>query len=405
MPNPTMMLKRFSVIAFAFLLLASCSSHDSQNTPAPINSELPSLYADENGDVVLSWVESFDDGMSTLKYSILSNKTWSTSREIAAGNDWFVNWADYPSVISKEGEPLAAHWLQKVPGGPYAYNIQVSTYQGDKTWLDSFTPHKDSTATEHGFVSMIPWQENNVLAIWLDGRETAGRTNAEYSNLEKAMTLRSGVFNTEGELINNWLLDGSVCDCCNTGLAATEDGAIAVYRERTEGEIRDIYFTKLKNGTWSDPKPVAIDNWNITACPVNGPKIAAQDSTVLVAWYTAAKGKRSVKAAISYDSGESFEEPIVINQDNSIGRVDVAIAQNGKLFISWMQEAGDGIASLNITQLANDEVTTNLATKMNASRSSGFPQMEITGREIVLAWTDLDDEGTKQVKTKIIPFK
>ncbi|MDZ7715023.1 MAG: hypothetical protein U5J95_02305 [Balneolaceae bacterium] len=396
---------RFSIFFLISIIFISCSQNTELVTPAPPNSKLPSLYADEHNNIILSWVESAQNGVTTLKYSQFKNNKWTNPKSISSGNDWFINWADYPSTIASNGSPLAAHWLKKIPGGPYAYNINLKINQDNKNWSPTITPHKDSTKTEHGFLSMVPWSNNNILAVWLDGRKTADRTNEEYGNLNKAMTFRGAIFNKKGEILNKWLIDENVCDCCNTSLAKTSNGAVAVYRDRAENEIRDIYFTKLEDNSWSEPKPVARDNWSIAACPVNGPQIAVKDSTVLVAWFTGAGSKKSVKAATSSDLGETFSDPIIINENQSLGRVDAAISQNGQLLVSWMEEAGNGKAKLNVTSIDEGELTHYLVTEMPASRSSGFPQLEIIKGKALMAWTSFDENGTSQVNTKLISIK
>ena len=48
-------------------------------------------------------------------------------------------------------------------------------------------------------------------------------------------------------------------------------GPVAVYRDRSPEEIRDISVVRLVDGVWTEPAPVHADNWMIEGCPVNGP--------------------------------------------------------------------------------------------------------------------------------------
>src|SRR5687768_11643940 len=70
-------------------------------SPADSASAGPYLFTDKNGIVYLSWIAK-EGQNSTLKYSSLHNEKWSEPAVIATGNDWFVNWADYP-VIAADG--------------------------------------------------------------------------------------------------------------------------------------------------------------------------------------------------------------------------------------------------------------------------------------------------------------
>src|SRR5689334_24857161 len=64
-------------------------------SPADSNSAEPFLFTDKNDVVYLSWMVK-DSQTSTLKFSSWQNEKWTEPVVIASGNDWFVNWADYP---------------------------------------------------------------------------------------------------------------------------------------------------------------------------------------------------------------------------------------------------------------------------------------------------------------------
>ncbi|MBN2731782.1 MAG: exo-alpha-sialidase [Balneolaceae bacterium] len=402
----------FRIIILAFItlfLLSGCSADEPTQVemiepPAGQNSHLPFLTTDQSGTVFLSWVETDTaQDQSTLHYSKLNQTKWTAPKTIATSDQWFVNWADYPSILADSSNIFAAHTLQKIPGNTYSYNVNIHLKE-DTSWGNPITPHTDGTATEHGFVSMIPWQ-SDILAIWLDGRRTENRAEKEYFDLNKAMTLRSAMINRSGKITQRKLIDNSVCDCCNTSLAQTSKGPIVAYRNRTNDEIRDIYVSRLVDGEWSEPTVVFPDEWNIAACPVNGPAIAAHDATVIVAWYTAANEKQLVKAAVSSDYGKTFSEPITINDNKPIGRVDAAINEQGKAFISWMEQSGQQallkIKAIIINQDNSSVKTVDIA-QMNPSRKSGFPQMELASENLVFAWTHIDSSGTF-LKTAQVP--
>lgn len=401
------MKKLYTVLFFLVItaVLSSCSSQKDQSTvdlksPANSQSELPFLFADNTGTLFLSWVEA-DSGAKNfvLKYSTWSNEKWSESRTITGSDSWFVNWADYPSVIAYSGKAMAAHVLNKIPGNPYSYNVNLVLNQDGK-WSPPFAPHNDSTATEHGFASLIPLSKKKLLAAWLDGRRTEDRKDEEYFDLDKAMTLRSAVIDQSGDITDRKLLDASVCDCCQTSMTLTEQGPFIAYRNRTSEEIRDIYFSRYQSGEWTDPEPIYQDNWKIGACPVNGPRVAARDSVVAVAWFTGADGKETVKTAVSTDYGATFKEPIVVNQSGTSGRVDVAIGESGLLYISDLVKEGDNYyLNLNEVNYRDETVKSRNITEMSGSRRSGFPQMELIDGTLFFAWTDVRNDTLTHVRS------
>ncbi|MDZ7659099.1 sialidase family protein [Fodinibius sp.] len=226
-------------------------------------------------------------------------------------------------------------------------------------------------------------------------------TAEKYYNLDYAMTLRGALISNSGDIKKSFLIDDSVCDCCPTSLAKTNNGAIVAYRNRTEDEIRDIYTSRFNGEQWSDPKAVFNDNWKINACPVNGPKLAAQDSMVSIAWHTGANDKHTAKYAYSADQGTTFSEPIILNDSTSLGRVDTEIYK-GISYLTWM-EKGESDAVLKMASFDKDKQInqTKTVAKLNESRRTGFPQMERLGNALFFAWTHPDSTGTKIITKKM----
>ncbi len=401
---------RLLIISIFLFIAFSCSSNKEYSvkdfpSPAGDNTSLPRLFTDNTGTVFLSWVENKDDS-TLLFYSSLTNDKWTEPKLISKSDSWFVNWADFPSVIAKNGKAVAAHWLQKVPGGTYAYDVNIASSADN--WKTVLTPHNDNTPTEHGFVSLTPVSDSTFLGIWLDGRNTvnAGGHGNHSSNLTSAMTLRSALIDNDLNILKSFLIDESVCDCCGTASVKTQNGYITAYRNRTENEVRDIYISRFTEGNWEKPSLVHNDNWVIAACPVNGPSIAAKGQTVAVAWYTGANDISRVKVAFSDDEGNSFQKPVILDNGNPLGRVDVEFLSKKELLVSWMErnmkdrsKAFFKAKRLSIEGEIKQEFEFSL---MESSRKSGFPQISSYKNTIIAAWTDLSDPASSKIKIAIL---
>ena len=159
-----------------------------------------------------------------------------------------------------------------------------------------------------------------------------------------AMTLRAAVFDAKGKQAESEL-DASTCDCCQTDSVMTPKGLLLAYRDRADGEIRDIATTRFDGSRWSAPTIVHADGWFMPACPVNGPAIAARGRAAWVAWFTAAGNVPALKLAASADSGDTFGTPRTIARGEQVqGRVDLAADASGT-WLAWVEEA-DGRQSL-----------------------------------------------------------
>ena len=364
-------------------------------SPAPANSSLSRVVADESGDIYLSWV-SQDAEQATLAFARLTSEGWDAAQVISEGRNWFVNWADFP-VLSVDSSGMVAHWLQMSATGTYDYDIRARFYAQDKaTWTEARTIHTDGISAEHGFVSMLPLNDGTTLISWLDGRETV------HSEPRGAMTLRAGIFDKSGANVSEWELDHRVCDCCQTSSAMTENGPIIVYRDRSQQEVRDIYATRLVDGAWTLPQAIHNDNWQIAGCPVNGPSVAAMNKRVAVAWFNAKDDVPKIQLVLSTDSGLSFSEPIVVESPNTNGRVDTTILDSGNIIVSWMDTVGEAKITLSRYDINGELLSTTEVAGSSPSRRSGFPIIEAVGNSVYVTWTDID--ATPQVKVARIDY-
>lgn len=365
-----------------------------QPSESPTNgdSREPELNATHDGRIVLSWVEKIDEKRYALNTSIRDAKGWSEAYTVAQGENWFVNWADFPSVIALDDGSLAAHWLVKSGSGTYAYDVNIArSNDGGKTWSKPIVPHLDNTQTEHGFVSLIPLTDGRVGAIWLDGRNMKDVKDDHDGDkpLAVSMTLRYAAIDLSGKISDDAQLDERVCECCQTSAALTSEGVIAVYRDRSQNEVRDIYSVRQTNGSWVSPQVVRADNWQINGCPVNGPSVSADGRRVAVAWFTGANDAPRVKLAFSNDAGATFGEAIQVEEANAVGRVDVLLLPDGSALVLWMAGTVDS-GEIKVRRIQPDGVLgpASVIAKTDISRSSGFPRMARLGHEVHFAWTE-----------------
>jgi thiol-disulfide isomerase/thioredoxin len=341
----------------------------------------------------LTWIEPEGPGGTghALRFARL-DAAFGPARTIARGAALFVNWADVPSLAGLAGGALYAHWAERTGEAPYAYAVELArSDDGGATWRRLGRPHRDDTATEHGFVSLLP-DGGGVLAVWLDGRATASGGPTAL----RAATLRGGL---DAEVV----LDERVCDCCSTSATMTPEGPLIAFRDRSDDELRDIAVVRRVKGRWTPPVAVHRDDWKITGCPVNGPALAAAGGDVALAWFTAAGERPRVLLVRSSDGGASFGAPIEVDAASPVGRVDVAMDASGDAFVSWIATAtaGDAVqdAVLRVRRVGRDGqmgVAVDVA-RTTAARASGVPRMVRRGSDVVIAWTEASQPSRLRV--------
>jgi hypothetical protein len=367
-------------------------------SPAPQGSTLPQLTATPSG-VLLSWVER-QGKTATLRFAERGRNGWSEPRTVASGDNWFVNWADVPSVVRLADKSLAAHWLQKSGAGTYAYDVLVAFSKDDgRTWTAPARPHHDGTQTEHGFASLFNAPGAGLGLVWLDGR--AMKADGHGGHGAGAMSLRSAAFDAAGRQISESAIDDRVCECCPTAVAVTSDGPIVAFRNRSDDEIRDIHVSRLVNGKWTAPAPVHSDNWRIPACPVNGPSVSARGRRVAVAWFTMQDAKGRAFVAFSDDAGATFGAPIRVDDGETLGRVDVELLESGAAAVGWI-EYSKAKTEFRVRTIApaGERMPARAVAAISSTRGSGYPRLALGGGELIAAWTESGE--SPRVRTAVV---
>ena len=392
----------FALSLAGLLALASCGKDE-----APPIVRLPAIADAQSmgvnlattpaGQVVMSWIQRTASG-AELRFSILEDRAWRAPTVIAHGDDWFVNWADFPSVVPIDDDTWAAHWLVRSGDATYAYDVvmSVSTDAG-QAWSSPVSPHSDGTPTEHGFVSLFPWR-GDIGAVWLDGRKTINEYDAQ-NPTASGMTLRGAVMQRDGSLRQESLIDDLVCDCCQTDVALTASGPIVAYRNRTTNEVRDVFVARTANGDWQPGERIDEDGWEIAGCPVNGPALDADGNRVAASWFTGARDTAVIRIAFSEDGGQRFGPAIDVAIGATLGRVDTLLTDEGDAIVSSLHGIGNGRAEIRLQRVSPDgRLHPPLAVaETSVSRLSGFPRVARHPEGLIVAWTDAQDERTTVV--------
>src|SRR5262245_61312258 len=366
--------------------------------PAAAGSEEPNLAVAPDGRVYLSWLEPVSPKGYGLRYSVRGPQGWAAPKTIAQGTNWFVSPADFPSLAMLSDGTLAANWLVAT-GGPRseAYDVNVVlSKDGGATWGKPIVPHRDTKKRQHGFLSWVTTSEGKLGGIWLDGRNMP-------SEEEGNMALMYTTIASNGTLGPEIQIDNRACECCKTAMTTTPDGLIAVFRDRSDKEIRDIAVARYANGRWSKPEDLSKDGWEIDGCPINGPAVSSNGKNVAAAWFTAPDDKPQVYLAMSTDSGKTFGKKIRVDGGNPAGRTEVLSLPSGDAVVSWIERTGQGprlhLRRFDVNGVATAPIDVSQA---GGVRSGGFPKIVLAGKDIIVTWTDSSEPS--HVRTAVVSF-
>tara|TARA_Y100001956_G_scaffold82889_1_gene106486 strand:+ start:7162 stop:8430 length:1269 start_codon:yes stop_codon:yes gene_type:complete len=386
------------------IILLTCSSQKNEfllfESPSEAGSRFPNLISTVEGTLLMSWLSPSENHQSySLKFSEFDEGNWSKPVTIFSGEEFFVNWADYPSIFQLNGDTLVTHWLYKNGSGAFQYDVFVSiSMDRGANWSDPVIPHRDGISTEHGFVSFYH-KDGNAGIVWIDGRNLK---KSENDHGLGDMYLYTTTLKMDMNLGPETILDSRICECCPTDAATIGKINLIAYRDRNEDEIRNIQLIRSNDQGWSEPTIVHDDEWKIPGCPVNGPKLAVNGEKLGIAWYTAPKGEARVNLAFSYDRGLTFTEPLRVDDGMPLGRVDLEWIDNNRIVVSWIELEGES-AQLKFRQilLGGEMRASQVVKEIDSSRGSGYPQMVKFGKELIFGWTVPVDSKIEIVKFSI----
>jgi hypothetical protein len=377
-----------AAVLTALLAAAAAPALAPLDPPAAPGSLAPNLATTERGDrVLLSWLEPArpdgkpGEGPMALRVAAFDGRQWTAPATVASGDRLFASWADVPAVAADASGRLYAVWPEKSGAGDEDYGLELARADSfGAPWRRLGALHEPGGG-EHGFVSLLP-EAGGVRAFWLDGREMRGDAGS--------MTLRTTLVGDRAAASER--LDARVCDCCQTSASATPEGPIVVFRDRSEGEIRDVAAVRRGGGKWTASRRVAADGWKIAGCPVNGPAVASRGKDVAVAWFTGEKDRPRVSLAFSRDAGMTFGEPVPIDGAGPAGRVAVILDASGDAIVSWVaSHEREGL--LRVRRVAPDRGlgAPRTVAPIRLARSSGFPRIARLGDRLLVCWVDADE--------------
>ena len=325
-------------------------------SPAADGSQAYAVTTAADGNTYLIWIEAADNADNaddadnadnaekstySLKFSRLDGQRWTPAREIGRGSNWFVNWADHPSLTAMPDGSLLAHWLVNTgrKQGSYGYGVHVArSIDRGATWSTIFEDGMQNVSDYAGFLTFAAGG-HGVDAIYLTPLkpDEGGDDHGEHEGIK---TLAAVSFNPDGSVKAQKVVDADVCSCCMTDIGFTTNGPVAVYRDHLAGDIRDISIVRRVNGAWTEPAPVHRDGWTIAGCPTNGPALAARGARVAVAWFTAVNDRPRLQLAFSDDSGASFAAPIAIDDGQPVGWPDLLMLEDGAAEASAKSSSG-----------------------------------------------------------------
>ena len=181
----------------------------------------------------------------------------------------------------------------------------------------------------------------------------------------------------------------NTCECCRLGVAFAGPGRpVVAFRDIFAGSMRDhAVMTFADPQTPGDVHRVSQDDWQIAACPHQGPSLSVSAAgTYHLTWYTNGNNRKGLFYARSLDGGRTFSDPLPIGHfDRAPSRTSV-IATAQEAAMVWKEFDGDSTSVYLMTSGNDGETWSEPKAIASTADSSDHPMLVSDGRRSFLSW-------------------
>jgi hypothetical protein len=285
-------------------------------------------------------------------------------------------------------------WVSKRAG---VSGIRASlSADGGRTFSPTRSITPDGLTGARGWESAVMADGGTMHAVWLDGRNASASSGpASAPGQHQHAAMRQDLYHamwTGGSAPVEAPVAANVCFCCKTAIVSRGSDVFVAWRHLFAGGVRDIALARSPDGggTFQAPVRVSADNWQIDACPDDGPAMTIDaEGAVHVVWPTLVAGARAtgmaIFEAVSRDSGVSFSARTRVDEGTgNPAHPRLATGSSAGTAIVW-DELSDGARRIVFRRSGGGP-----ATVVSDGRIASYPAIAATGDGFAVAWTQQD---------------
>ncbi|MEM1326801.1 MAG: TonB-dependent receptor [Bacteroidota bacterium] len=340
-------------------------------------------------EVYATWIEQHDAGEQVLQYAQWETDKWSAPKTIATNEgNWAVNEIDAPQLVAlnEDGEWLAS-WLNRTSQrNIYDHDIQLSrSSKKHKKWRSAFKLADADVPAYYGLPQFLSLADDDLLAVWIDGRTTK-KPNEDgtrfYPNPDGQLELRTTRIDNKGKRQAEQILTTDISAMCPFQLIKTTKNPLLIYRNQAQ----NITVQQLKNETWSTPKVLNNDRWQIGST-IEAPAADAMNDQVAIAWYSERNGSPKWQLAISEDGGEQFQTVLSQKVPDLIGKIQLRWWNEETICVTWLEQRDNSTYFiLNYVDRFGNLLHQDEIIDFPIQNPSTTPMLTIADQELLMAW-------------------
>jgi hypothetical protein len=167
-----------------------------------------------------------------------------------------------------------------------------------KTWTGPTVVNDQASAAREGLHSVAAGAENELIAVWLDLRDTKTKIFGSCS--------KDGGKSWAKNFLIYASPSGSVCECCHPSVASDRKGNVYVMWRNSLQGARDMYLASSRSmaGPFENIQKLGNGTWKLNGCPMDGGGLAIDDEGKAV---TVWKRNKTIYSSVGKDEKELGE--------------------------------------------------------------------------------------------------
>ena len=377
-----------NLIYLLLIVIVSFTKIETENlisNPANI-AAVPSFTTTPDGKVVLSWTERDALKKVSFYYSIYDGKGFNAPIKVPVVDSATTHAEGMPRLtVKKDGSMIVSFELKKDnPVSKFGSDL-LYVYSADGiNWSKPMYVQTDRDPTKsHSFSKPVRLADGEIGIIWLDEKLTEKGRSVKF-----AKTSPGKGFGEEK------VIDNQACECCRIEAVVDGKGALHIfYRDMYDDGSRDMsYISSGDNGqTFSKPRNVYPDKWQVNACPHSGPSATVTPKGVLMSWYTG-KDKASGIKVCDVASGRIVNAEI----SEKVKQPQITTTKVGDTFLTYAEAKNKGeeyFSAIALRKLGAKVSTTYLSEPL---ADCSYPSIIPYGNSVLVAY-EKRVEGKKQM--------
>lgn len=235
------------------------------------------------------WAAHKDAGHIVVSSSTDLGKSWSTPvRATQEPEETDSGGEARPKIAFGRNGEIYVTWTKKMKT-PYSGEIRFArSVDGGQTFLAPITVHHNQDDITHRFDVMAINKKGQIFITWIDKRDGIAATKAKTPYRGAAVYF--AVSDDQGATFRgDFKLADYSCECCRIALAVrSDDTVVAMWRHVFAPNIRDHAIAVLHpDGTAGEVRRATYDDWHLDGCPHHGPSLADDSQgRIHAVWFT-----------------------------------------------------------------------------------------------------------------------